>query len=185
MPKELLMPISVSAECVRARWAYSELLSPSFGYFYRDVARLKGKAIQRVPFEELTAEDIAALACRFDNVRGQYFNAYFVGVRQFELTRWSKDQLAAVYVIPYFTKESEFGIAMTFKQWTEASPGRTLEMSDPRRELSNPVVFKQEHPITVGRDEAGKNFLLDGYHRACRFWGIPRTTRTLAAFVPS
>ena len=46
----------VSAEEVRARWAYSELLSDR-PYDDPSVQELKEKALERVPFEDLNAEE--------------------------------------------------------------------------------------------------------------------------------
>ena len=51
----------VSAEEVRARWAYSELLSDR-PYDDPSVQELKKKALERVPFEDLTAEEHGVLA---------------------------------------------------------------------------------------------------------------------------
>lgn len=51
----------VSAEEVRARWAYSELLSDR-PYDDPSVQELKEKALERVPFEDLNAEEHGVLA---------------------------------------------------------------------------------------------------------------------------
>ena len=53
----------VSAEEVRARWAYSELLSDR-PYDDPSVQELKKKALERVPFEDLTAEEHSVLVDR-------------------------------------------------------------------------------------------------------------------------
>ena len=50
----------VSAEEVRARWAYSELFSDR-PYNDPSVQELKKKALERVPFEDLTAEEHGVL----------------------------------------------------------------------------------------------------------------------------
>ena len=59
----------VSAEEVRARWAYSELLSDR-PYDDPSVQELKKKALERVPFEDLTAEEHGVLAQAWYRVRG-------------------------------------------------------------------------------------------------------------------
>jgi hypothetical protein len=50
---------------------------------------------------------------QFDRARGHCLNRYLIGIATFELVRWKRDNLAAVYVIPYFVR---------FKQWIEAEP---------------------------------------------------------------
>jgi hypothetical protein len=59
----------VSAEQVRARWAYSELLSDR-PYDDPSVQELKKKALERVPFEDLNAEEHGVLAQAWYRVRG-------------------------------------------------------------------------------------------------------------------
>ena len=92
----------VSAEEVRARWAYSELLSDR-PYDDPSVQELKKKALERVPFEYLTAEEHGVLAQAWYRVRGvPTFIHGFAGITSFQLADWSREQLAASYVIPYF-----------------------------------------------------------------------------------
>jgi hypothetical protein len=95
----------VSAEQVRARWAYSELLSDR-PYDDPSVQELKKKALERVPFEDLNAEEHGVLAQAWYRVRGvPTFIHGFAGITSFQLADWSREQLAASYVIPYFAHE--------------------------------------------------------------------------------
>jgi len=98
------MPGEVTADYVRARWAYSELLSWGHGHLYQGpgVQDLKEKLAQRVPFDELGKAEHYLLIDQFDRVRGKYFNRYIIGIPHFNPVLWSKDELAAVYVLPYF-----------------------------------------------------------------------------------
>ena len=59
----------VSAENVRARWAYSELLSDR-PYDDPSLQELKKKALERLPFEDLSAEEHGLLAQAWYPVRG-------------------------------------------------------------------------------------------------------------------
>src|SRR5262245_47806607 len=95
----------ISAEEVRARWAYSELLSDR-PYNDPSVQELKKKALERVPFEDLTAEEHGVLAQAWYRVRGvPTFIHGFAGITSFQLADWSREHLAASYVIPYFAHE--------------------------------------------------------------------------------
>jgi len=117
----------VSAEEVRARWAYSELLSDR-PYDDPSVQELKKKALERVPFEYLTAEEHGVLAQAWYRVRGvPTFIHGFAGITSFQLADWSREQLAASYVIPYFAHEVGAQEPITFEKWIEAEPIRSLE----------------------------------------------------------
>jgi hypothetical protein len=106
----------VSAEEVRARWAYSELLSDR-PYDDPSVQELKKKALERVPFEDLTAEEHSVLAQAWYRVRGvPTFIHGFAGITSFQLADWSREQLAASYVIPYFAHEVGAQEPITFEQ---------------------------------------------------------------------
>src|SRR5512144_792788 len=102
-----IMPGEVTADYVRARWAYSELLSWGHGHLYQGpgVQDLKEKLAQRVPFDELGKAEHYLLIDQFDRVRGKYFNRYIIGIPHFNPVLWSKDELAAVYVLPYFVRD--------------------------------------------------------------------------------
>ena len=117
----------VSAEHVRARWAYSELLSDR-PYNDPSVQELKKKALEGVPFEDLNADEHGLLAQTWYRVRGvPTFIHGFAGITTFQLADWSREQLATSYVIPYFAHEVGAQELVTFKQWIEAEPIRLLE----------------------------------------------------------
>jgi hypothetical protein len=159
---------------VKARWAYSELLSSNIGHLYDGVEWLKERACQSTPFDDLTASDTAVLVRKFDQVRGGYFNWYFTEVTRFKLAHWTKNELGAAHVIPFFSPTT-----MTFKEWAGITPETS---GDPRQLLSSSTSFNQVDPVTVGRN-SGASVLLDGYHRACRFWGQSQAP-TLVVYAP-
>src|SRR5438874_2302844 len=118
------MANTVPTDDVQARWAYSELPSKNFGHFYNapGVQELRDKSVQKVSFEVLAQEELNLLVREFNEVRGGYFNRYFTGVAAFQLVHWSKDQLGAVYVIPWCAQDRLGVKSATFKQWAETEP---------------------------------------------------------------
>ena len=125
------MPDEVAPDYVRARWAYSELLSWGHGHLYQGpgVHDLKQKLALGVPFDELGKAEHYLLIDQFDRVRGNYINRYIIGIPSFK-----QDELAAVYVIPYFVRDvsSLQHLKVTFKQWIEADPVRPLHQDHAR-----------------------------------------------------
>ena len=86
------MPVAlVPAAYVRARWAYSELLSGR-PYRGKGVQELKRKALGHVPFDDLRGEERDQLEQAWYRVRGvpTFINA-FAGIAAFELVHWSKE----------------------------------------------------------------------------------------------
>jgi hypothetical protein len=163
---------------VKARWAYSELLSSNIGHLYNGVEWLKERASQGTAFEDLASSDVAVLVQMFDGVRGGYFNDYyFTGVTRFRLAHWTKNELGAAHVIPHFLPPR--ATTMTFEEWIGIAPATP---GDPRQLLGSSRPFNQVDPLTVVRD-AGATVLLDGYHRSCRFWG-QNDAPTLVVYVP-
>ena len=87
---------TVPAAYVRARWAYSELLS---GRPFRGtgVQELKRKALEHVPFDDLSGDERDQLEQAWYRVRGvPTFTNALAGIATFELVHWSKEQLEAV-----------------------------------------------------------------------------------------
>ena len=161
----------VSAEDVRARWAYSELLSLGHGVAYSGlgVPELKQKAQEKLPFDALGTADRYLLVDLFDRVRGRYFNRYLLGVTTFQPVQWTKDQLGAVRVIPFFAEEIGHPHALVlFSQWIAGTPIKPLNQWHARYAAhdTRPHSIKGD-ALTVGH-HLGFPFLLDGYHRAVR-----------------
>ena len=103
-----------------------ELLSWGHGHLYQGpgVQDLKQKLALGVPFDELGKAEHYLLIDQFDRVRGNYINRYIIGIPSFKRVLWSRDELEAVYVIPYFVRDvsSLQHLKVTFKQWIEADP---------------------------------------------------------------
>src|SRR5882757_7127118 len=134
-----------------ARWAYSELLSDR-PYDDPSVQELKKKALERVPFKDLNAEEHGVLAQAWYRVRGvPTFIHGFAGITSFQLADWSREQIAASYVIPYFAHEVGAQEPITFEQWIEAEPIRSLEPGHARYATSGAPRSAQGEPLLVGR----------------------------------
>ena len=97
----------ITADYVRAQWAYSELLSLGHGQRYtgQGVPELREKARSGVPFDELGTAEHYLLVDQFDRVRGRYLNRYLLGITAFRRVEWTRQDLGAVYVIPYFLRD--------------------------------------------------------------------------------
>ena len=97
----------ITADYVRAQWAYSELLSLGHGQRYtgQGVPELREKARSGVPFDELDRAEHYLLVDQFDRVRGRYLNRYLLGITAFRRVEWTRQDLGAVYVIPYFLRD--------------------------------------------------------------------------------
>ena len=115
--------------------------------------------------------------------RRPHLHSRFAGITSFQLADWSREQLAASYVIPYFAHEVGAQEPITFEQWIEAEPIRSLEPGHARYATSGAPRSAQGEPLLVGR-LAGLPTLLDGYHRAVRFWKRAAPTATHLVYVP-
>jgi hypothetical protein len=193
------MKKAVSAEYVCARWAYSELLSPTQGERYHQYGgvpkALKNKKVLGLPFDQLEAQEQGLLAQAWRNVRGaEIFVRALANISAFHLTHWSREQLAAAYVIPMFAYEATLDPCkpVTFEQWLETEPKVSLHPHHARESskgLRDPDPYKD--PATASwasrvlqQAPADAYVLLDGYHRAACVWKEGKSTATLAVFVP-
>jgi len=175
----------VTPDYVRARWVYSELLSVGHGHLYQGagIPELKEKARQKVPFGALTVDEGNLLALKFDEVRGGYFNPFFVDVVTFKLVSVSRQELGALYIIPFFNQWLEPEHARgrtTFKDWIEAKPLKPLPPDHVLATDSDDSRLAHGDPATIGRG----GVLLDGYHRAVWLWRTDDPAATLPAYMP-
>jgi hypothetical protein len=144
-----------------ARWAYSELVSPDQGRKYNGpgIEQLRAKCCQKLPFDGLDQTECAQLLSGWQAVRGTgtIFCQLLNGISTFEVHDWSRDQLAAVFVIPNFTRDivsdslAPF-LRVNFRTWFEAEPVRPLHQGNARyAAIGSPSPWRQADPITVAR----------------------------------
>jgi hypothetical protein len=185
----------VSTDFVRARWAYSELLSRA-EYSAILPAALKEKAILGWPFADLTPEEWSLLAQAWQGVRGvPMFTAALRGIATFRLAHWSKDELVASYVIPSFVLEvsPDPTTPVTFLDWLKTPPKVRIEDLNHARYAGDSK--SDAHPIKPPATaswasrllpvSAEAYMLLDGYHRAVRFVKRSAPPATFAVYVPA
>lgn len=186
------MPDKVAADYVRAQWAYSELYSDEQGPKYSGpgIPELRTKLALGVSFDHLDEAERELLLRAWFIVRGglgSIFEAALSYVTAFQRTAWTKSDLGQVCIIGHFyqwllpTSQSP---TVTFKEWVETEPYGELSEYHPLREPTSGRPFKQHYPVTIGPLQ-GATRLLDGYHRAVRFWRCEDTAATLAAYTPS
>jgi hypothetical protein len=183
-----------SKQYVLARWVYSELLSPTLGDGYQEIGVPTSVRDQRhrgQPFDALNEQDRNLLAVKWAEARGvPMLNEPLSGITTFNLVHWRRNELGAVYVLPVFVSDvvSEslaFGVSLTFQQWIGAVPVKSLHHSHARYAGFGPVPSAtQDDPLTVGYAD-GRLVLLDGYHRAVRFWMSNEPEAGLAVYVPA
>jgi len=184
----------ISRDLVLARWAYSELTSIDHGRKYDrpGIAELRAKLRQGIPFDDLQHDECDLLLAGWQQVRGTgtVFGHFLNGVSTFEIQHWSREELAAVHVISNFTREVVSDslrdrIRLPFQLWIEAEPVRPLHQGNPRyAAIGATSPWTQADPITAGRYPDDRTLLLlDGYHRAVRFWAQSDPDIKLAAYV--
>ncbi len=171
---------------VQARWSYSEILSKGVGHFYDGlpgVEALRKKARAHVRFHDLTEEDFKVLCRGFNGVRGAFSANYLRGIAGFHVADWSKEQLSDLLIVPNATPLNRFA---PFSVYAALPIDDTTPPCDARRAAESVQMTAsaaEVHPVTLGM-YAGRLVLLDGYHRAIRFWHSSNTGARLATFVP-
>jgi hypothetical protein len=172
---------------VLARWAYSELLTRT-EYESLDAQDLRERSAGGTVFEELDnpARDRLVKAWNVARGNGTVFAVALAKVREFDLVTWTKDQLGAVHVIPYFVRDvcPNTETKITFKQWINADPIRPLHQTHARYALYGNAPPGGNEPVTVG-PFGGVLRLLDGYHRAVRFWYGRDLNARVSVYMPA
>jgi hypothetical protein len=160
---------------VLAQWTYSELLTRQEYERLVFIQALSIKQAQGLAFGELHQNERDNLVRAWNIVRGQGDQSDFAialrNVKSFRLVEWTKDQLGNVYVIPYFVEDigQPRHALVTFKGWITTDPIRELEKTNARHAHHGASPPGASDPAIVGQ-LGGVERLLDGYHRAVRFW---------------
>jgi hypothetical protein len=181
------MPDPVSRDEILARWAYSELLSLSLGDEYDGpgVPELKDKARRAEPFDTLVQRERDLLIKQLQKVRYGNVLQAVDGITHFKRVCWTRDQLAAVYVILYFADEvtGNCYAPVTFQHWIKGEPRKSLNQWHARYAALAPEPPSPFDPVLVGR-LLGLPRLVDGYHRAVRFWSKNDPIATIPVYEP-
>lgn len=178
---------AISREYVCASWAYSELLSDQ-PYFGSELRQLREKLSRGVPFEELDRAEYALLIHKWHQVRGDpAVLKRLQGVRAFQRSTWTKDQLGAAYVMTCFAQQvspNPLKERVTFKTWIETEPISRPPQEHARYAAEGAAPAISYRAGTVGR-WAGSIHLLDGYRRAVRFWKTQPSHARFEIYLPS
>ena len=177
---------TVPLDYVCARWAYSELLSAQ-PYHGSELKPLREKLDRGVPFDELNTVERSLLLRKWQEVHGvPAFTKRLQGIATFKLTAWTREQLGAAYVMTYFAQQvsrNPLVDRVTFRRWIETEPFNCPPQGHARYAAEGPAPQIVDPAATVGR-WAGRTYLLDGYHRAVRFWKAQSCDATFGVYVP-
>jgi hypothetical protein len=158
---------------VLAQWAYSELLTRHEYEYYNYLQGLMTRKAQGTSFDDLVRDEQALLVQAWEDVRGgqTVFAAALQNVQTFQLMEWTRDKLGDVYVIPHFVLDmsQNQNDTVTFRNWIRADPIRPLHQTHARYAFYRASLPGADDPGLVGQ-LGGFEHLLDGYHRAVRFW---------------
>lgn len=181
---------TVPTPTVLARWAYSELTTRTE---YRNAVSqvLRVKATKGEPFASLDGKEQAALFDAWSAVRGPAFG-HMTEFTQFKLQQWNRDDLASVIVHPFLAGDVVSAslinaIRIPFGLWIDAAPVRPLHQSHARyAAIRWASPWRQVDPLLVGRySEPDELVLVDGYHRAVKFWTIVDPKAEIEVYVPA
>jgi hypothetical protein len=177
---------AVPREYVCARWAYSELLSAQ-PYHGSELMPLREKLARGVPFDDLDVFERSLLFRKWREVRGvPACIKRLQGIVAFQLTAWTKEQLGGAYVMTYFAQQvsrNPLVDRVTFRRWIETEPFIRSPQGHARYGADGPAPVIVDSAATVGR-WAGRTYLLDGYHRAVRFWKTQPSDATFRVYAP-
>jgi hypothetical protein len=178
---------TIPRDYVCAMWAYSELLS-AHPYHGSELKPLREKLARGVLFHELDIVERALLLRKWHEVRGvPAYTKRLHGVAAFQLTRWTKEQLGAAYVMTSFAQQvsrNPLVERVTFRRWIETEPFNRPPQGNARYAAEGLTPAIADSGATVGRWR-GRTYLLDGYHRAVLFWKTQPSDATLGVYVPS
>jgi hypothetical protein len=168
---------------VQARWAYGEVTDGTLSHTYDGlpwIGALRQKRTDGVEFSNLPEEDryALALACAF--VRPNLM-IFFTGVEQFREVSLNRAALGNVLVPPMVSPDLN-GQFLNFDAFVALPP--PADPGDARNVDGNPANYQApSDPLTIGR-YFNRLVLVDGFHRAVRFWRAAPGNATIRCFVP-
>lgn len=162
---------------IAARWCYAELRSTRFGCTYKQQlisTDLWNKANQRLPFEELLADEIQSLEKALEQHpdRGPFFYPLLMSFPYYAREKWDYQQLCRVVVVPYFG-------CRTFPDFERDPHVSVKEKLDKITDK-----FSQDEPVIVVHFQ-GKIMLLEGTLRSLWFARDRQSSTRLEVWVPA
>jgi len=169
----------VSADEVKARWAYSEIWADRWKAEYADYEPEKVR--QGLAFENLSPDEKAHLLFMLMNWRG-YVAPEVDKFQIYECQSWTKDQLARTYTIMQMAPDQNSNIPFL----SFCICPRFNNKDDPRVQadaIPLETEFVQTEPVIVlPYDEM--NLLIDGYLRSVLFMRSPNPEARILVWYP-
>ncbi|WP_375788622.1 hypothetical protein ACE10Z_15125 [Bradyrhizobium sp. Pha-3] len=166
---------------VQARWGYSELTDSPAAQHYSDLAHLAAKRLSGTSFEQLSEAERYELAFGAACARPVLL-AFLTGVISFDVVEIGRARLGSMFVPPNVWDPESEGRFISFEEYMTTT---SLDLDDPRSVLPKGTSYEfPADPITFGRSFSFP-ILIDGFHRAARFWKYGPPAGKLLAYFPS
>jgi len=166
---------------VQARWGYSELMDSPAARHYSDLGHLVAKRSTGTSFEELSEAEQYELAFGTACARPVLL-AFLTGVISFDVVGVGRARLGSMLVPPNVWYPESEGRFVSFEEYMTTTG---VNLDDPRSVLPKGSSYKlPTDPITFGRSFSFP-ILIDGFHRAARFWKYGPPDGKLLAYFPS
>ena len=166
---------------VQARWGYSELANSPAARHYSDLEHLVAKRLSGASFEQLSEAEQYELAFGTACAR-PVLMAFLTGVISFSVVELARGRLGSMFVPPNVWDPESDGRFVSFEEYMTTTG---VDPDDPRSVLPSGAGYElPSDPITFGRSFSFP-ILIDGFHRAARFWKYGPPDGTLLAYLPS
>jgi len=166
---------------VQARWAYSELTDSAAARHYSHLEHLVTKRSSGTAFEQLSEAEQYELAFGTACARPVLL-AFLTGVLSFDVIEIGRTRLGSMFVPPNAWDPESEGRFVSFEEYMTTT---SVDPDDPRNVLRKGTSYEfPADPITFGRSFSFL-ILIDGFHRAARFWRYGPPDGKLLAYLPS
>jgi hypothetical protein len=164
-----------------------EIVGSNFEHYYENVPsvdRLREYRRRAVGLNELTPEQLNALAAACVAVRPNLIEPYFRPIQSFRRTVLTRGQIGDLLVPPNVWHPQSQGRFERFAEFVLIRPLNS-DPADSRNVPGNRETYNLPvDPVTVGL-RGQDPILLDGYHRAVAFWRYGPADSSLQAYVPA
>jgi hypothetical protein len=178
-----------TAQEVKARWAFSEMISTRFGQNYTDRGpeRLRDLVARNASFDEVDQRDwpiLVSMIEQFGRNKAFVDSVDSWGAPYFMCKEWRMSELLQTFTLPCFGQVS-YPVFLT--QCPNVKQPATFDMADPRFiawSIPPNQAFYQREPIIIIRvGQPQQYMILDGYLRSI-LWFRSNTTKPLLAWLP-
>jgi hypothetical protein len=179
----------ISADEVKARWAYGEMTSTRWGpHFVGKHQALVQKAIAKVPFSTLSPQEHQELIQALPLARNPAFISSIDQSSRYQWQHWTKGQLCQTYALAAFNpplKNQAIPYYDFFVRFPDTGPNGLPEDSDPRVVFAkNSIQFDPDHEPAIFVGAPGHYVLIEGALRSVIFMHSPGNGFRLNALVP-